>query len=106
MHGDPALPRPLDLGDEVVPLRKEPARLALRELEQERRDRLVDRLEVLQADQPVRVADDPRAEAVQVRVRALLVELEMACRVERDGADSTPVAPDPERDRLGHRAAR
>ena len=72
----------------------------------ERRDRLVDRLEVLQADQPVRVADDPRAEAVQVRVRALLVELEVACRVERDGADSAPVAPDPERDRLGHGAAR
>ena len=106
MHGDPALPRPLDLGDEVVPLREEPARLALRELEQERRDRLVDRLEVLEPDQPVRVADDPRAEAVQVLVRALLVELEMACRVERDGADSAPVAPDPERDRLGHGAAR
>ena len=106
MHGDPALPRPLDLGDEVVPLREEPARLALRELEQERGDRLVDRLEVLEPDQPVRVADDPRAEAVQVLVRALLVELEMACRVERDGADSAPVAPDPERDRLGHRAAR
>ena len=54
----------------------------------------------------MRVADESCAETVETLVRALLVELEMAGRVEGDGADAAALAPDPERDRLSHRPAR
>src|SRR4051794_18570950 len=43
--------RPLDLGDEVLPGREPATDLALRQLEQERRDRLLDRLQVRERDQ-------------------------------------------------------
>ncbi len=102
----PSLARPAGLCAEVVPFREQAADLSLGKLEQERGDRLPDRLEVLEPDQTVRVADEPRAKAVEALVCALLVQLEMTGRMEGDCRDPTAVAPDAERDRLRHRAAR
>ena len=45
-------------------------------------------------------------QAVEQLVALLLVHLEVAGRMERDGADASAVAPDPQRDLLRHRPAR
>ena len=48
----------------------------------------------------------PANEAVQPLVGLVLVELEVGRRVERDDRPIAPVGVDPQRDLLGHRAAR
>ena len=101
-----AVTRPLDLGEQVIPFRKPAADLALRQLDQQRPDRRAQRLEILERDQPVTVADQLRFEAVQVGVTGVLVELEVAGRVKRDRACRAPIAVNPQRDLLRHRPAR
>ena len=49
--------------------------------------------------EPVRVADELAVEPVQPLVALLLVDFEVARRVEGDGADAAAVAPDPQGDR-------
>ena len=95
-----------DLRDEVVPRGQPAADLALRQLDDERRQRLLDRLEVVERDQLAGVTDGPPDEAVQPLVGLVLVELEVAGRVERDDLAAAPVGVDPERDLLGHGPAR
>ena len=63
-------------------------------------------VEIGARDQTVATADRARVEAVQVRVAALLVHVEVALRMEADGRAAAPLAPDPQRDLLRHRAAR
>src|SRR6266545_5077301 len=58
------------------------------------------------AQQPVGVADEPAVQAVEQLVALLLVQLEMAGRVERDGADTSAIASDPQCDLLRHCAGR
>ena len=54
----------------------------------------------------LRVADQLPVQAVEQLVALLLVQLEVAGRMERDRADPAAVAPDPQRDLLRHRPAR
>ena len=86
---DLPLARPAGLGDQVVPLRQPSADLPLRELEQQRRQRLGDPLEVGQRDHPVRVADQPAVQSVEQLVALLLVDLEMAGGMEGDACGSS-----------------
>ena len=83
-----------------------PAEVALRQLEQQRPDRLLHLVEIGSRDQAVAVADRTRVQAVEVLVAALLVHVEVALRMERDGRAAAALAPDPQRDLLRHRAAR
>src|SRR4029079_16621918 len=66
VEGDIAGARPLRLRDELAPLRKHAAELALRQLEDERRHRLVDRGEVSHAQWPVGIAGEHRPKAVEM----------------------------------------
>ncbi len=105
MGGRPVGVGPFGLGHERVPVRQPAADLALGQLQQQRADRRVQRLEVGELDQPVAVADQLRAEAVQVGVTGVLVHLEVTRRVKGHGVDAAPRAVDPQRDLLGHRPA-
>ncbi len=95
-----------DLGDEVVPGREPAADLALRELDQERGERLADRFDVGHGQQLPPVADRPPDQAVEPLIGLVLVQLEVAGRMERDDLPAAPVSVHPQRDLLGHRAAR
>ena len=106
MQGSPAAPRRCARRDQIVPHRQLPAQVALRQLEQERRERLPDRLDICRGDQPVAAADQDAAETVKCPIAAFLVRIQMALRMERDGAMPPPVGMDTERDLLRHRAAR
>jgi hypothetical protein len=103
---DAVLARPVRLRHEVFPFGQEPSDLPLRQLEEQRCDRLPQRFEVSELDQPVRVADERPVQAVEALVALLLVELEMARGMERDRRAGAALAPDPQRDLLRHRPAR
>jgi hypothetical protein len=64
------------------------------------------RLEILECDQPVTIADQFGFETVQVRIAAVLVQFKMAGRVKCDDIHPPPVAVNSQRDLLSHRAAR
>ncbi len=65
-----------------------------------------DRLQFLEGQQPVRVADEHAVEAVQALVAVLLRAVEVVARVHRHVGDAAPDAPDAQGDLLRHRAAR
>src|SRR5262249_5559242 len=69
---------------QVVPRRKLPAKVALRQLEQKHRDRLAQLLNVVRLDQPLTTTEQGRPESVQYAVRTLLVRFQVALRMERD----------------------
>jgi hypothetical protein len=85
---------------------KAAADLPLGKLDQQRPDGDVDRLEILECDSAVTIADQFCLETVEVRVAPVLVEFKMTGGVKCDGADPAPVAVNPQRDLLRHRAAR
>jgi len=95
-----------NLGNQVLPRREPAADLALRELQQQDGERFVDALEVGEGDQLAGVAHGSPDQPVQPLVGLVLVELEVAGRVERDDPAAAPIGVDPERRLLGHRAAR
>ena len=73
---------------------------------QQRPDRRAECLKILELDQPITIADQLRLETMEVRVAAVLVELEMAGRVKCDSTEPTSIAVNPQRDLLRHCAAR
>src|SRR5204863_6372641 len=73
---------------EIVPRRKLPAELALRQLEQQRRDRLPNLVEVAGRRKTFAGTKVARKQAVQVLVPALLMCLDVTMRVK-----GTPLAP-------------
>jgi len=98
--------RPGGLRAQGTPRRKLPTEIALRQLEEQRAKRFVDALQIRALDQAVAVSDRTRLQAVNVRVAALLVHVEVTLRMEADGEAAAPLAQDPERDLLRHRPAR
>ena len=72
--------------DQVVPRRQLAAEVALRQLQQQRGDRLGDALSGRRAEQPLEVADRPADELVQPGVALALVPVEVAVRVPDDRA--------------------
>ena len=95
-----------DLCREIGPSREAAADLTLRELDQQCRERLVHGFEVRERDELAAVTQRPADEAMQPLIGLVLVELEVAGRVEGDDAPAAPVGLDAQRDLLGHRAAR
>src|SRR5260221_9179729 len=96
---------PLRLCRQLLPWWQQAADLALRQLEQQRGEWLVNRRQVRACDERSRIAHQPRAQAVQRVVRTLLVEIEMAGRVKGDRSGAAPLAPEAQRDLLCHSAA-
>ena len=66
-----------------------PAEVALRKLEEQRAERLGQLVEIAARDQTVGVADRARLQAVQVRVAAFLVDVEVWVEVDRDSLTAT-----------------
>lgn len=106
MQRDAPRSRPLNLRLQLLERRQPPAELALGQLQQQRAERPVQRLQVLERDQPVAITDELGAQAVQLLVATVLVQLEVAGGMKRDGVGPARVAVDPQRDLLGHRPAR
>jgi hypothetical protein len=91
---------PLRLRDEIAPRGQLSAEVALRKLEEQSAERLRHLFEIVTRDQALEVADQPRLQAVQVRIAAFLVHVEMALRMEADGEATAPLAQNPPRDLL------
>ena len=72
----------------------------------EGREGLVDALEIGQRQQLATIAEWPADQAMQALVGLVLVELEVARRVERDDPAAAAIGMDAQGDLLGHRAAR
>ena len=98
-----ALARLVAGGHEIVPRRKLSAQFALRQLEQQRRDRLTNRVQVVGSRKTLACPEVSRVQAVQVLIPALLVRLEVTVRVERDPPVPAPLGVDSQRDLLRHR---
>jgi hypothetical protein len=77
----------------------------LRQLQQEHFHGLVQPLEVREREELVGIADRLPVEPVKMDISVLLVKLEMAVRMEREGANILAIAPDADCDLPRHRAA-
>ena len=94
------------LGEEVVPDWQLAPDLALGQFQQEHGERLGDRLQIVERQQAIRLADRDPAQAVQPLIRVALMEIEMVPGVHSDIGASPAFRPDPERDLLCQRTAR
>jgi hypothetical protein len=77
VHRDAAVTRPSRLRGQLIPLRQRAADLALRQLEEQRSERLADVVEVGHRQRRSSVTDGARDQAVQVGVPAVLVQLDV-----------------------------
>ena len=102
---DAAQPGPGDLRRQVFPGGQPPADLALRQLQQQRRQRLVHLLQVFQGDQAFRRPDQHAVQPVQHLVALLLVDLQVAAGVEGDVRGVAALGVDAQGDLLAHGAA-
>src|SRR5205085_6641747 len=103
---DGVLARPPRLRAQVAPQGQLPAEVALRQLEEQRTERFVYGVQIRPRHEAVALADRARLQAVQMRVAAFLVDVEVALRMEPDREAAASLAQNPERDLLRHRAAR
>ena len=99
-------PGPPLLRTQVAPRRKLPAEVALRQFEEQRTERFVYGVQIRPRHEAVALADRARLQAVQMRVAAFLVDVEVALRMEPDREAAASLAQNPQRDLLRHRAAR
>ena len=106
MDGRPALAGGPDQRHEVVPGRQPATDLTLRQLDEQGGERLADRFEIGQRQQLASLAQRPPDETMQPLIGLVLVELQVARRVERDDSPTASIGMDPQGDLLGHRAAR
>ncbi len=104
MNGRALRARERDLPLEVGPLRQAAPDLPLWKLEQDRGQPFADAAQVVDREQSARLADRDADQAVQALVGPLLVEREMAGRVEGDRPEAPPLGMDAQRDLLRHRA--
>jgi hypothetical protein len=76
----------------------------LRQLEQHRGERLLQRLHIVQRDERTRIADRHADQAMQALVRLVLVDLEVAGGMEGDRTEPAPIGMDAHRGLLRHGA--
>ena len=95
----------MGLRPQVVPVRLLPAEVALRQLDQQGSGWLGDRGQVVEGQQPHRIADRAAGQAVQALEGPVLVPVQMAQRVIQHRPALPPVGVDAQHRLLGHRAA-
>ncbi len=103
MKGGSEAPRQLGLGDEIFPRGKLAADLALWEFDEQDRDVLGDRLELIEGHQPVGRADWAQMESVEPLGCLILMDERMGQVVAQDDVAFGSLGMDPKRDLLGHR---
>ena len=106
MDGRTALASPVDLRDELAPGGEGAAERPLRELEQQRGDRLVHLFKARQGEWFVPRAGRHAEEPVEMLIAALLVGLHVARGMEDDAAALPPIGMHTDRRLLGHRPGR
>jgi hypothetical protein len=105
VHGGAPAAGPVGLSLQVRPVRLLAAEVALRQFDEQRRGRLGDRGQVIDAHQPVRVTGRAPGQAVQALERLSFVPVQVTHRVEDDGPALPPFGVHPQHRLLGHRAA-
>ncbi len=105
MDGGTPAAGPVDLSLQVVPFRLLAAQVALGQLDEQGGGRLADPGQILDVQQPVRVAGPAAGQAVQPLEGLSLVLVQVAHGMEDDGPALPPVGVNPQHRLLRHRAA-
>ena len=91
--------------DQFLPRWQLTAKLALRQFEQQRCERLGDALQIAKRQQPIPTADVDRPKRVQMLVTVAFRHVQMVPRVHDDVAGTASICMDAQGDLLRHRAA-